>query len=764
MTIKTWLKGHTSTANAPGTDDQWAERNPGPYIGIVKNNIDPLKMGRLQVNIPSLSKTNDPVTGNLIICEYLSPFYGNKDINYNIPGDTNYSSSQHSYGFWAVPPDLGTRVLVIFAEGNMDQAFWIGCVQEPITNHMIPGIAASEKTWDKKDSGGPAGKYSSDIDKEKTYGTLVVPAGELNRTSGDPNPAKNYDKTNKPIHPLADVLAYQGLSTDDVRGTTTSSARRETPSQVFGLSTPGPKDVSSTPQPVGTKDVRVNDHVTRGIGHTFVMDDGDEQGENQLTRLRTASGHQLLMHDTEGVVYLANGTGTSWFEMSPEGKIYIYAQDGFNLRADGDFDLHSGGNMTFHAANDIRFTSEGSIVHNAEFYLMGMGKKGIFQNSEEGSFRMAGRDGISSYTEGTQLHGAGGQVHLAGSQVHFNSVEAADTWGPNWLTPDATGIFTDDSQNDVNITVGEGEILEANTAETKTTVSQLVTHEPFVRAPSGIIEDTSQWQDEEEWEKLSKTPGTKEYMAQKNRESKNKRQRQLQYLADQAKYVSENNVPKILRGKKIFRTQAVTMADSIEKKFANNKNLNKKELKFLTDTGLYNPRDAYRTGLSAKDSYVANASTMLSKYSRQLGISDKNIKKMTKELSGWQKQLKDMGYATGGTKSASLNNAKKLADGFAGKYNKIYKVATVLPNLSKENIGSFLINKVTGGSLTSVSIPQLKVQAAKHIFKNAGKFFSKGSANNVPPSMRDEAKGRIMQAANTVKDGISRAFGSIFHR
>ena len=33
----------------------------------------------------------------------------------------------------------------------MDQAFWIGCVQDPVTNHMIPGIAASEKTWDKKD-------------------------------------------------------------------------------------------------------------------------------------------------------------------------------------------------------------------------------------------------------------------------------------------------------------------------------------------------------------------------------------------------------------------------------------------------------------------------------------------------------------------------------------------------------------------------------------------------------------------------------------
>jgi hypothetical protein len=224
--MKDYLGGHASTAKAPGDDDSWANKSPGPYIAIVKNNRDPLFMGRLQVNIPALSKTTDPVASNLITCEYLSPFYGNKDVSYNIPGSTKYSSSQHSYGFWAVPPDIGTKVLVIFAEGKMDQGFWIGCVQDPVTNHMVPGIAASEKTWDKS-SGGPAGQFSSDVDKQKTYGTTNVPSGELNRTSTGADPGGNYNKFNKPIHPLANVLAQQGLSADDVRGTTSSSARRE---------------------------------------------------------------------------------------------------------------------------------------------------------------------------------------------------------------------------------------------------------------------------------------------------------------------------------------------------------------------------------------------------------------------------------------------------------------------------------------------------------------------------------------------------------
>ena len=46
---------------------------------------------------------------------------------------------------WAVPPDVDTNVLVIFARGQKSQgnAFWLGCIQEPLTNHMVPGLASS---------------------------------------------------------------------------------------------------------------------------------------------------------------------------------------------------------------------------------------------------------------------------------------------------------------------------------------------------------------------------------------------------------------------------------------------------------------------------------------------------------------------------------------------------------------------------------------------------------------------------------------------
>ena len=83
--LRTYLKGDASTSQAPGSDQSWSSGDAGPYIGVVKGNIDPTRMGRLKVSIPSLAKTNDPDWNQLITCEYLSPFYGAKGVKYTKP-------------------------------------------------------------------------------------------------------------------------------------------------------------------------------------------------------------------------------------------------------------------------------------------------------------------------------------------------------------------------------------------------------------------------------------------------------------------------------------------------------------------------------------------------------------------------------------------------------------------------------------------------------------------------------------------------------
>ena len=219
--------------------------------------------------------------------------------------------------------------------------------------------------------------------RKSKYGSNNVPSGELNRNRQGALQNGNYESIPKPIHPFADTLLKQGLSADDIRGNTSSSARRETPSQVFGISTPGRKDTTTTKENVGTKDSEAKDYVTRKTGHTFVMDDGAEDGTNQLTRLRTASGHQLLMHDTEGVVYLANGSGKAFIEMARDGTISVYSDGGINLRSGRDFNLHSDTNINFHAKGHINFTSENQRGIERRRLSVCHGRKGNTQQFTE---------------------------------------------------------------------------------------------------------------------------------------------------------------------------------------------------------------------------------------------------------------------------------------------------------------------------------------------------------------------------------------------
>ena len=469
-----------SQDNQKDFNEKYLSKDSGPFLATVKVTEDPLKMGRLGVNIPNRTGTLDPTPGQLIWCQYLSPFYGAKSLEAVSKTDPyTYKDTQQAYGMWAVPPDVDTTVLVIFAKGDTkkETAFWIGCVQDPFTNNSIPGHGASDRTRFG------AGGTDFATDTKTRYGTEVLPAGEINRRlSKDPITALEQWK-----YPVNDVLAEQllkqGLVQDPVRGTTSSSARRESPSRVFGMSTPGRLRPNSATPNIGVQGRPVA--TDRFPGHTLVMDDGDEAGDNQQIRLRTASGHQLLMNDTDGVVYLANASGKAFIEMEQDGTINVFSDAGINLRTKQDFNIHSDRNIQFHAKQNIRFTSENNLNLNAENYLHLMGQSGVMLSSQGGSVRSYGADGITSFTPGSHLVGAGARVDLSAGQVHFNSRPPSSSWGPGWLTPShprvgikvTNGLIDIDSEKPIS----QG---KANRIPNKTTVSDFVTHEPYQRNSS----------------------------------------------------------------------------------------------------------------------------------------------------------------------------------------------------------------------------------------------------------------------------------------
>jgi hypothetical protein len=340
---------------------------PGPWLARIVNHLDKTYMGGLEVSIIKGSAGSFSYVSEPIPVRYMSPFFGVTAQEYQGGDPKNFNNVQKSYGMWMVPPDIGTTVMVIFIGGDYTQGYWIGCIPEKFQNRMVPGLAAETL---------PATALSQGmLDK---YGTTTLPVAEslqvkdsakanILSSGSAPGGLENYPA----VHPFANRLAQQGLLKDTVRGVTSSSARREVPSKVFGISTPGPLDPAGPKFPLTYegKTSKVTIPVSRLGGSTFVMDDGDQDGNNELVRIRTRTGHQILLHNTKKLIYIANGEGTSWIEMTERGKIDIFAQDSvsihsegdFNFRADRDVNIEAGQNINLHAFQNIALDSKKNI-------------------------------------------------------------------------------------------------------------------------------------------------------------------------------------------------------------------------------------------------------------------------------------------------------------------------------------------------------------------------------------------------------------------
>lgn len=381
--------------------------SPGPFLAKVTNHLDSTYMGSLEVALIK-GYINDPtVQSQTYIVNYLSPFYGVTDIKFEGSDPTNFDDVQKSYGMWMVPPDIGTTVMVIFLDGDPNQGFWMGCVlSDRYQNHMVPGIAASTDV-------------AMTAEQKRKYGVDYLPVGEFHNRSTKTG-SSNPDRIKKPIHPFADRLLKQGLLADPIRGVTSSSARREVPSAVFGISTPGRLDRGGRTGLFGYSS-KVATPVSRVGGHTFVMDDGDAAGDNQLVRIRSSSGHQILLNDSSNLIYIGNADGTAWIEMTAAGKIDIYAEDSISVHTNADFNFNAARDINLEAGRNINIKSGSSLnVNVTENYSLIVGQDGKLQFSGTYDHSVIG---IGKITTGEDFHlGAGGSIfESANSDFNISS-------------------------------------------------------------------------------------------------------------------------------------------------------------------------------------------------------------------------------------------------------------------------------------------------------------------------------------------------------
>jgi hypothetical protein len=464
----------------------------GPFVGIVKNNTDAARLGRLKVYIPDIGGDEKASTSWFTVT-YASPFYG-QTTGTDSAADSNFGTEQQTYGFWAVPPDLDNQVLCTFVAGDPSRGFWFACIPTSQSKHMIPGIARGRDFPD-----GARGQYVyppelDPVNRELTKRNVYLPNSELNLNSTEKDTRPDYLAFPKVVHSFqAETVIQQGLETDPVRGTITSSSQRETPSAVFGISTPGRtvndlKDKFKTKQAIDEElnkpesTITSNQRTARKGGHTLVMDDGDVYGDSNLVRLRTAGGHTILMHDTENIIYITNKDGTAYVELTPNGAVNVYSAKTLSVRSELDINLHADANVNIQAGDSINFHAEKNIETHSRnkseritnLHHVDSGRYDLLVGGP-----MKVKSGATS-----GWHVGSGELWMTGSQIHLN------TGGKTIATPDHVAPLEQYRKQDVkyDTKINRWVINPASTLDSIATFTP--THEPWSRETGRLVQNS----------------------------------------------------------------------------------------------------------------------------------------------------------------------------------------------------------------------------------------------------------------------------------
>jgi hypothetical protein len=444
----------------------------GPFTGIVMSTVDPTRSGRLRVFIEAFAdggpdSKNDENKWTTV--SYMPPFFGSTPITQSsgINSDVGaYPGNSNTYGMWFTPPDTGNKVVCIFVNGDRSQGFYIGVVPEDGVGHQVPATAAASTNF----------KIGNKNQEEYFAEATRLPVTEINvNNEAIFNDPRFYEGT-KPVHSIvAQAMFQQGLINDIERGTITSSSQRETPSSVFGISTPGapifqggmkPNDIRKK---LSEGSIKPNDAAVIGRvgGHSLVMDDGNLEGDNAMIRLRTSKGHQITMSDTGNFFYIIHANGQTWLEFGVEGTVDVFSTNSINLRTNGDINLHADRDINMFAGRNFKVKS-----------------KEAMEIESVTSITMSAQTDITVYSKATIGVKADGTLALdskggswAGGQSLIFKGDTIDLNGPAPTVVEKPNPITKTKLDDTKFSTSKGWQVEVGNLES--IVSRATTHEPY---------------------------------------------------------------------------------------------------------------------------------------------------------------------------------------------------------------------------------------------------------------------------------------------
>ena len=226
------------------------------------------------------------------------------------------------------------------------------------------------------------------------------------------------------------VLANQGTYSDPLRGPSTASPTRDA-----GYSIPQQNKVTGFKTPSGC---------------AISMDDGSVADDGTLhpeqIRITTASGSGIILDGSNDFIYAVNSDGSCWIEIGANGEVMVYAKGSMSVRTEKDFNVRAAKNINLEAAENINIHSIGNTKLNSDNELHIRSKGTQFIQTEAQMNISVGVNCVVS---------TGGLLHLNGPIAAESELIQVDS--------------KPDMQN------------AENTEVKGTIVSEMPTHEPFIR-------------------------------------------------------------------------------------------------------------------------------------------------------------------------------------------------------------------------------------------------------------------------------------------
>jgi len=313
----------------------------GLYLGLVLANNDPQQMERVRTFIYGIDEPGLPMEKYRWI-PTIKGLTGNQ-INAKFGPAKDATDGVTSYGIMGAHR-VGTIVCVLFIGGMLSNPVIIGALP---SNDLITGLPGGNKGQNENGKSGPSDIQPTKANIDKAFGV----------SDSDVKDTRGYEVTGR-------APGERG-GTPDVTDGNRKTGDIQGDRSKYGY----PKSVNETPVEGFPNEPMMFSYTTPGQ-HTVLMNDDPD---NCRVRIRTVSGNQIILDDTNERIYISSAEGSNFIEMDIDGTIDIYAanrvsihsENDINIKSDKQVNIEGTAGINLKSSEDINVSTDTSINMNA---------------------------------------------------------------------------------------------------------------------------------------------------------------------------------------------------------------------------------------------------------------------------------------------------------------------------------------------------------------------------------------------------------------